>query len=91
MGYWFGMWLGVTLISSALGQYVAWCKGRNLLEGFAFGLFLGPIGVLVEAMLPTVVIPQFRSLPDEDDEDDFPINSARWDIGQAYWMPKVKL
>lgn len=33
-------------------QYVAWQKGRPLVEGFFLGTTLGPVGALVEALLP---------------------------------------
>lgn len=38
---------------SAPGIYIANAKGRSLLEGFIFGAFLGPIGWIIEGLLPT--------------------------------------
>ena len=37
-----------------LGQYVAAQKGRSLNEGMLLGLFLGIIGVIIAALLPTI-------------------------------------
>jgi hypothetical protein len=42
------LWLAL----GASGSWVAAQKGRSPGEGFALGCLLGPIGVLVEAMLP---------------------------------------
>lgn len=36
------------------GWYISTAKGRNPVEGAAFGLLLGPIGLIVAAVLPTV-------------------------------------
>jgi hypothetical protein len=38
---------------SAPGIYIAYAKGRSLLEGFILGAFLGPIGWIIEGLLPT--------------------------------------
>jgi len=35
-----------------LGKYIAELKGRNPIEGFLLGIFLGLLGVLIEAVLP---------------------------------------
>jgi hypothetical protein len=44
-----GLWsLGCALAA----EYVAWKKGRSMAEGFFLGVVLGPIGALVEALLP---------------------------------------
>jgi len=40
-------------ISSILGCYVAYEKGRSQTEGFIFGLLFGPLGLLIVACLPT--------------------------------------
>lgn len=36
------------------GWYISTAKGRNPVEGAAFGLLLGPIGLIVAAVLPTI-------------------------------------
>lgn len=36
----------------ALGFYVAKQKGRSIVEGIILGVLFGPLGVLVEALLP---------------------------------------
>lgn len=41
-------WLAV----SALGVYVAAQKGRDRFEGWLISILFGPLGVLVEALLP---------------------------------------
>lgn len=35
-----------------LGKYIAELNGRNPIEGFLLGIFLGLLGVLIEALLP---------------------------------------
>lgn len=37
-----------------LGAFVAGAKGRSVGEGFLLGSLFGPIGALIEALLPTV-------------------------------------
>lgn len=53
--------LGWILIWGGFGAYVAVQKGRSETEGMVFGAILGPIGLLIIAMLPPhrpkVVIP----------------------------------
>ena len=47
--------LGITFgLSScaAIGGSIAHIKKRRPLEGFALGLFLGPIGIVIESCLP---------------------------------------
>lgn len=44
--------------------FVAWDKGRWRLEGFLLGLMLGPIGLLIEIMLPIPAI-GFPQVPAE--------------------------
>jgi hypothetical protein len=45
--------LGVALlVFGQLGAWVAGQKGRRPVEGFLLGLFLGPLGVIVEGQLP---------------------------------------
>jgi len=40
-----------------LGGWVAGCKGRATGEGMLLTLFLGPLGLLLEALLPTLKVP----------------------------------
>ena len=35
-----------------LGYYVAKQCGRNVVEGFVFGFILGPLGVILVALMP---------------------------------------
>lgn len=57
---------------AALGRWVAMNKRRRGAEGLTLGLLFGPLGVIVEALLPTN--------PERDDEplaSDFPANANR--------------
>jgi hypothetical protein len=45
--------LAAIILLGVPGVYIASVKGRSMLEGFIFGAFLGPIGWLIEALLPT--------------------------------------
>lgn len=53
------------------GAYISTEKGRNPAEGVVLGLLFGPIGLIVAAVLPTVV--QGRAKP-----DDKPAVAAAW-------------
>lgn len=44
------MWAGMILT----GGYVSRVKNRPGFEGIALGLILGPLGVLIAALLPTI-------------------------------------
>ena len=55
--------------SGILGAWVAGQKGREPIEGFVLGLFFGPIGAVIEALLP---MGKWRPPAVEDDEDDPP-------------------
>ncbi len=48
-----GFILFLILLCSFLGVYIAGQKGRSPIEGFLFGLLLGPIGLIIVACLPT--------------------------------------
>lgn len=50
----FGL-IGFGLAMAGFGSYVATAKGRSFYEGAAFGLVLGPLGILIVALLPTIV------------------------------------
>ena len=47
----------VALAFAALGTWIASQKNRDGGEGFILGLLFGPIGVIIEAVLPTVAQP----------------------------------
>jgi hypothetical protein len=58
--------LGVyLLVCGGFGAYVAHQKGRSRLEGFLFGLILGPIGVVAVGTLPTLE----RTAPAAEEEE----------------------
>jgi hypothetical protein len=58
---------------ACFGSYVAFQKGRDLLEGVLFAVFFGPFGLIVVACLPTQIRPEpKRSMflePDEAKQD----------------------
>ena len=45
---------GSAIASAFLGAFVAAAKARSRAEGFFLGLILGPFGLLIEALLPTL-------------------------------------
>ncbi|MDR3582532.1 MAG: hypothetical protein P4L67_04635 [Candidatus Pacebacteria bacterium] len=49
-----GIAVVVLSVFPLLGAYVAKQKGRSTTEGAVFGFLLGPFGVLIELMLPTI-------------------------------------
>jgi hypothetical protein len=56
-----------------IGAYVADQKGRSGGEGFLLSILLGPIGILIEAVLPTIQKPQSRPsapAPSQADTDE---------------------
>ena len=52
----YGILVAVVMIAMAgLGGWVASQKNRDATEGFVLGLVFGPLGVLVEALLPNAI------------------------------------
>jgi hypothetical protein len=45
--------ISIPFIFGAIGRYISVQKKRSLLEGYLFGFFLGPIGLIIIALLPT--------------------------------------
>lgn len=45
--------IGLAVVSACIGIYVAYQKRRSPLEGAILGALLGPVGVLIESVLPT--------------------------------------
>jgi hypothetical protein len=45
------------LVTGLAGSYVSFEKGRSGWEGFLFGVFFGPIGLVVAACMPTAPAP----------------------------------
>ena len=82
-------WFVVSLVFGGLGAYIAGEKQRSGVEGFLLGLAFGPLGTLIEVMLPTSDKPEpkrskvgtARRIPDweragrEDPEED---QAADW-------------
>lgn len=46
-------------VCGCLGAYIARAKGRSALEGLLFGVLLGPIGVLIAVLMPTLPSTRF--------------------------------
>jgi len=59
----------VWLLCAFMGAYVAQCKGRVGMEGAVFGFALGPIGILIEALMPSVARAQPSSSEPEKKPD----------------------
>jgi len=57
----------LALICPLLGVYVAAQKNRSAGEGLALGCLLGPFGVIIAALLPTLAKPRPRAAVDDDD------------------------
>lgn len=53
--------LAVGVIFGGLGAYIAGQKGRAPAEGAVLGFLFGPLGALIEAILPTLDSPAGRS------------------------------
>jgi hypothetical protein len=54
------------VVCGLLGLYVSGQKNRSVAEGLGLGCLLGPFGVIIEALLPTVDRP--RPAPRVDDD-----------------------
>lgn len=66
---------------AGVGWYIAVQKGRPALEGALFGFFLGPIGFIIEACMPTIATPQSaikQAREDGVDDVDNPVELERW-------------
>jgi hypothetical protein len=81
--------LAVTLGCASLGGYVAACKGRSPLEGAIFGGSLGPIGVLVEVLLPTIAVAR-AGRAEEPPGDEHVVDADLWDMHEILGMPRVE-
>ncbi len=53
-------WVVMAVVFGGLGAWVAGQKNRNVGEGLILGGVFGPVGVIVEALLPTIQRPQSR-------------------------------
>lgn len=78
--------VGVWLACGGMGGYVAHAKDRAPAEGAVFGLLLGPLGVLVEALLPEGARPARAPV-----RDDFRVQPGRWDTDRRNWFDPVQL
>ena len=52
LGFIYALLLATIAAFGFLGKYIAELKGRSPMEGFLLGVFLGLLGVLIEAILP---------------------------------------
>lgn len=60
--------MAYAVIFGALGSYIADQKGRSTVEGTLFGVFLGPIGLLIVAALPAQAVERQRQPPAAEDD-----------------------
>lgn len=44
--------LGIAVVCGAIGGAITSSKGRSYVDGFLLGLLLGPIGIIISALLP---------------------------------------
>ena len=70
---------------AAIGAYVSGVKRRAPVEGFILGLLMGPLGVVVAALLPTIEGPKpsrrpktFREEVEEEEELPEIVNWRDW-------------
>lgn len=83
------LFLGLILGSigcGAMGAYTARERSRPPWEGACFGALLGPLGILVEALLPPN-----RPKPSREDGDEYRVSTERWDTDRRNWFPRLKL
>jgi|GEM_PF-3970401 hypothetical protein len=72
------------IICSGFGGHVAAVKGRPVIEGMIFGLFLGPFGVVAIAGLPgRETMPH----PVVHEEEDDRIDVDQWDFSRTMTGP----
>lgn len=74
---------------SLIGTYVAVEKHRSPGEGLIFGLVLGPIGVLLEAMMPTGV--QRATTAEGEPGEKELIDPRMWNEHVNSRAPKIRL
>lgn len=72
---------GYFAVCVSLGLYVAGVKGRGRAEGALFGAFLGPLGILIVALLPegrgeAPSKPMSDLLRDRDDVEGFDLRKV---------------
>jgi hypothetical protein len=93
----------VIAVCGMLGIYVATVKGRPPGEGILLGMLLGPLGVLIVALLPTQPLPQAPVRKREKDtwtpparwnikgrfEPSSQVDPSLWDLSEDPRMPKV--
>ena len=78
---WLLAWGVAIFICGLLGSHVAATKDRPAGEGAVFGSLLGPLGVLIVALLPdgeAAPAPRWSSPIDPDEVDDVDVDT--WDV-----------
>jgi hypothetical protein len=76
------------LACAAMGAYVSHAKGRSPIEGVLFGFALGPLGVVVAALLPEVVYGGSLSDRDLDPPGPFHDDNAPLVLPTTFAEPK---
>jgi hypothetical protein len=61
MGYYLAGLFAFALVCGLLGRWVAFQCGRETSEGFWLGFLFGPLGVVLEALLPHREYDEWRS------------------------------
>ena len=56
------------IIFGLIGRYVAKEKNRSGAEGFLGGFFLGPIGIIIVALMPTIEKSPIKEIEFTDEE-----------------------
>jgi hypothetical protein len=57
------------LLFGFLGSWIAGQKGRDPAEGFCLGAFFGPLGCLIEALMPAIEAPPARPPTEKERAD----------------------
>ena len=58
----------LAIIMGILGRYVAKEKNRSEADGFIGGFFLGPIGIIIVALMPTLEKKPIKEIELTDEE-----------------------
>ena len=81
--------LFLLLLFALLGAWVAGIKGRGGTEGCLLGALFGPLGVIIEALLPAVVKPDPRMKPARDEVTAFNALPLIHDVARRSQTPTL--
>jgi hypothetical protein len=77
-----------SMVCGLMGSYVASQRLRGPLEGFMFGLLLGPLGILIEVLMPHG---ETRDEPDVLPPSPNVVSTEKWDTDTRNRFPHVRL